>query len=184
MTKHLCADKDCVNPISSRGLCKIHYLRHRRAGTLSKFPKINRKKNRICSIGQCQNKHHAKGFCAPHFRRNEMHGSPHISINARKGEALNWLKDFLSSDIPDTCVDWPYSKKPDGYGVVWYNDRTVGAHGLSLTLSGVPKPANKDVCAHAPVICHNRLCVNPKHLRWATFKENAEDIAIDARGYI
>ena len=37
--------------------------------------------------------------------------------------------------------------------------------------------------AHAPGICHNPLCVNPRHLREATRAENVADMQVDGTSY-
>lgn len=36
-TLQRCAEGNCTNPVSSRGLCKVHYARHRYLGDLDKF---------------------------------------------------------------------------------------------------------------------------------------------------
>ena len=73
-----------------------------------------------------------------------------------------------------TCLPWPYSVSRDGYG------QFNGRHAHTVVLERVlPRPSLDLVAAHEPIVCHNRLCVNPAHLRWATRSENTADRHID-----
>jgi hypothetical protein len=88
--------------------------------------------------------------------------------------------------LPDAngCMQWLSGKLPEGYGRFWLSGGNVGAHRVSLELSGTTAPDGAQA-AHAPGVCHNPSCVAPDHLRWATSAENLADRDLDgtmARG--
>ena len=80
---------------------------------------------------------------------------------------------------PDGCWLWTGNKQYQGYGRTRTDSNPNGAkrlvHRISLELHLGRPIAEGMMVAHAPVICHNRLCVNPDHLREATAFENAFD---------
>lgn len=89
--------------------------------------------------------------------------------------------DFVDHAVKykgDDCLPWPHATNK-GHGQVRYNGRTIGAHRLVLMLHSGPPSDPRMEAAHAPLICHNRLCVNPAHLRWATHAENMADTILD-----
>lgn len=73
----------------------------------------------------------------------------------------------------DDCILWPFGTNPGGYGRLWdlTTRRYRSTHILALERRE-PCPEGKQA-AHGP--CHNRLCMNYRHLRWATRVENAAD---------
>jgi hypothetical protein len=90
---------------------------------------------------------------------------------------------------PDGCWLWTGNKQHQGYGRTRIDNNPNGAkrlvHRISLELHLGRPIADDMMVAHAPVVCHNRLCVNPAHLREATAFENAFDRELDetvARG--
>lgn len=96
----------------------------------------------------------------------------------KNGDGLRFLQSAVD-DQPDECRVYPYSRIPDGYGHVWFEGRARQAGEVVLILDGRPKPGPKYHAAHAPGVCHNRACISPSHLRWATAQENNLDKLLD-----
>lgn len=84
----------------------------------------------------------------------------------------NRYQEFLALQARDTdeCVAWPYSKSRT-FGVVHDPNSPTTltlTHLLSCTMAHGEPPTPKHQAAHS---CHNPLCLNPRHLRWATKAE-------------
>ncbi len=80
--------------------------------------------------------------------------------------------DFWASveQGPD-CWLWQGTRNPEGYGMLWWGGRVIGAHRVSVRLSGrVQLPGQ--VVRHT---CDNPPCVNPAHLLVGTSSENIRD---------
>ena len=83
---------------------------------------------------------------------------------------IAFIRRAQSVDTED-CVIWPFGRGSHGYGAACHGGQAFGAHVLSCEMAHGPRPAGKWV-AHS---CNVRLCINPRHLRWATPKENQAD---------
>jgi hypothetical protein len=82
------------------------------------------------------------------------------------------------NDETDECILWPYGQNGSGYGVLWFDGRTQKVHILSCVHHHGPRPSGMDA-THLPVICHNTLCFNGRHLRWGSARENHADAVRD-----
>lgn len=73
------------------------------------------------------------------------------------------------------CVIWPYSKTSTGYGQIHWDGKPRAVHLVMCELTHGARPADKHEAAHS---CGNPLCMNPNHIRWATYSEQADDKAM------
>jgi hypothetical protein len=76
------------------------------------------------------------------------------------------------------CWPWRGTVLRNGYGQAKFSGKKHLAHRLALALAGQEVPAGMLVL-HAPLVCHNRLCCNPAHLRLGTAADNARDRVSD-----
>lgn len=70
----------------------------------------------------------------------------------------------------DQCIIWPYGQTDTGYPSMGAGKPR--AHRYVCEQKHGPAPQDKNDAAHS---CRQRLCINPKHLRWATRTENMAD---------
>ena len=103
-------------------------------------------------------------------------------LKAARGECLQFLK-AVCAEPGEACILWPFGRQSGGYGVLTVEGRYTTAHRHALMLYAGPPDDPKADAAHEPSLCHNRLCVNPLHLRWASRKENCADRHLDGTHY-
>ena len=127
---------------------------------------------KLCSIGGCGRATEAKGFCHSHYTLAVYHGMPTKTLTPR-GVALAWLIDALSEPLPDTCIEWPYSRYANGYGAVYHLGLKLKAHRLALELHSGRAISSEEYVLHS---CDNRSCFNPLHLRVGTAQDNVDDM--------
>lgn len=72
----------------------------------------------------------------------------------------------------DYCIDWKHSKTKGGYGQVYKDGRVHYTHILANIMRNGRGDERKPHTLHS---CHNRLCMNYKHLRWGDDSDNAAD---------
>ena len=79
---------------------------------------------------------------------------------------------FVSNDTG--CIQWPFNRNQKGYGQFSNSGRTKYAHRFVCETVHGSQPTPSHQVAHN---CGNGHmgCVNPRHLRWATPSENAND---------
>lgn len=142
--------------------------------------------NRTCSVDGCERPCHGRGLCDKHYQRVRKHGDPTIDRRRNPPASREWIEFLrLLTVETDDCILWPFATNSTGYGRVGIpstpgtpRNRRALVHQLVLEKRVGPRPDGMEA-AHAPVICHNRTCMNYRHLRWATRAENVLDMLSD-----
>lgn len=128
-------------------------------------------KSKVCEIYGCNKPVIAKNLCNSHYRKNIKYGNPEEKRQSSKDDIRMFLAQALKSNH-DQCIPWPFGMNGAGYGVFQKDGTKWLAHRYIATEKHGPPPSDSHDAAHAPIKCHNRSCINPNHVFWATRKEN------------
>lgn len=132
---------------------------------------------RICSFDGCGRKltpHSARGLCTGHYQQWQR------GEDLRQLEPRNFLVPWLLAHVDyagDECLTWPGKPRSDGRGQVKWQGRMITAHRQMCILANGEPPDDKPEATHA---CGNGHlgCVNPRHLRWGSDKDNKADMLV------
>ena len=95
------------------------------------------------------------------------------NTDAEQERRFNWLLAHVNN-ANDSCLTWPFTKSTRGYASIYVNGCGAYGHRVMCELAHGPAPSAKHVAAHSCGKGH-KACVNPRHVRWATKKEDAAD---------
>lgn len=88
-----------------------------------------------------------------------------------------WSKVDIRGE--DECWLWKAGTFGGRYGAFSIKGYQYRAHRVAWVIANGRQIQGGMIIAHAPIICHNTLCCNPKHVREATDADNMEDRDVD-----
>lgn len=166
-----CAVDDCNNPVVAKGFCNGHYRRMRKGVDPHADHKPLQTYGASCSV--CGAKAYGNGLCSKHYTRMRNTGTTNLK-GTPPGSVKRWIEDHLAYQ-GDDCLIWPFSRsRVTGFGTLTINRRSMRAHRVMCEKAHGKPPSQAHHAAHSCGKGHLG-CVNPRHLRWATAKENAAD---------
>lgn len=107
-----------------------------------------------------------------HWKRWYRHGDPLFTTRI-VGDDYTRFWSHVEKAGENECWNWTSLKNPKGYGRIKIGKRFVMAYRYSWELVNPPIPDGKELDHR----CHNTSCVNPKHLRVVTRKQNIENLS-------
>lgn len=130
----------------------------------------------LCSFPGCDNPASpkvARGLCNSHYW--QLHKGRELTpLSYRRNRCIPWIEEHAAFD-GDDCLIWPFKSRSGGRGMVKWKGRYRIVSRIMCEMAHGAPPSPRHAAAHS---CgHGHLgCVNPKHLRWATAKENSADM--------
>lgn len=127
--------------------------------------------SRTCSVEGCGGRVYGLGLCNKHYLRQRRHGSPDVVKKASAGAHAAFVEEAFTATT-DECICWPAGwSTVNGYAYARIGTSMTLVHVYVLERTAGERPAGKQA-AHS---CGKTLCINPRHLRWATPQENEAD---------
>lgn len=127
-----------------------------------------------CKFDGCENTKRlggAFGYCAAHYTQQKKGIELYPIV---KNRVKTWVDLHLGYDGVD-CLTWPFSRNPGmAVATMTHNGKRMPAARYICEKINGPAPSSIHQAAHNCGKGHLG-CVNPKHLRWATPKENCAD---------
>lgn len=185
-TPKLCSIDGCGKRHKAHGLCSAHYAKLRKYGDPLAEDRRPKKVFAPCVIPGCEEMGSSSrfGLCGGHAHRKHRYGDP---LGGRRGKRTpngipyKWLLEHVDYQGSE-CLIWPFAKRHLGYGgIVMRDGVTRSPHREICILAHGEPPFEKAIAAHSCGNGHNG-CVNPKHLSWATTKENTLDYVVHRAG--
>ena len=161
-----CAVEGCKNGGRlKRGWCRMHYTRWKVRGDVHfeySPPKLE------CAFPNCEKKHNSKGYCHAHY----MQVRKGLELTPLTRSAISFDQRFMDKiSKTETCWEWTGAKRK-GYASIKNAGKNIYAHRVAYEKWVGPIPEGIEIDHR----CHNTICVNPKHLRLATPKQNKENL--------
>lgn len=128
----------------------------------------------------CDEPYLAKGYCRRHYWANYHHGDPHHTLrktrprNLSGEELLRWYGWETNAR---GCWVFSGGEVNKGHSRIPIDGRMVVTHRYAYEVWVGPIPKGK-MLLHS---CDNGPCINPKHLRPGTHKENMRDMKMRKR---
>jgi hypothetical protein len=126
-----------------------------------------------CSVEDCSREVLKRNLCEAHYCKFRRDGTLKCKSIAEKGAPIRFLQDHVCY-AGDDCLIWPFARPNRGMGFAKWNGVRAAASRVMCILAYGEAPFAKAEAAHTCGKAHEG-CVNPKHLYWATSKENNLD---------
>ena len=113
-----------------------------------------------------------------HHQRFVRHGDDGTLLKSGQGTYLKYFQRLVKIET-DKCILWELPTNDNGYGRLTINGKRDYAHRLALIHHTGNPPKGKPLALHQPIVCHNRACLNYRHLYWGDYGDNIRDATLD-----